>query len=93
MRMTPSRAQHPVFKIAMLDRWLVVVSGAQMNEELRKIPDDQASFDDAAEEVPPLFSPPLAAAHRVLTSPSQAGAAEAHDRPRGVRAPRPCGRN
>lgn len=37
----------------MLDRWVVVFSGAAMNEELRKFPDDQMNFMDAADEVGP----------------------------------------
>ena len=45
--------QYPVFKIAMLDRWIVIVSGAEMNEGLQKLPDEQVSFDDAAAEVLP----------------------------------------
>ncbi|KAH9929782.1 cytochrome P450 [Fomitopsis serialis] len=40
-----------VFRVPLLDRWVVVVSGAAMNEELRKFPDDQMSFIDAAEEL------------------------------------------
>ncbi|CCL98904.1 uncharacterized protein FIBRA_00911 [Fibroporia radiculosa] len=35
----------------MLDRWVVIVCGAAMNEELRKLPDDQMSFLGAAEEL------------------------------------------
>lgn len=35
----------------MLDRWVVVVSGADMNEELRKVPDTHVSFAQAADEV------------------------------------------
>lgn len=37
----------------MLDRWIVIVSGAEMNEGLQKLPDEQVSFDDAAAEVLP----------------------------------------
>ncbi|KAH9918497.1 cytochrome P450 [Fomitopsis serialis] len=40
-----------VFRVPLMDRWLVVVSGAAMNEELRKLPDDQMSFLDAAEDL------------------------------------------
>ncbi|KAF9819212.1 hypothetical protein IEO21_02251 [Rhodonia placenta] len=43
--------KYNVFKVAMIDRWAVVVSGAKMNEELRSIPDDQMSFMDAADEL------------------------------------------
>lgn len=39
----------------MLDRWVVVFSGAAMNEQLRKYPDDQMNFMDAADEVVPSF--------------------------------------
>ncbi|KZT73268.1 cytochrome P450 [Daedalea quercina L-15889] len=43
--------KYKVFKVAMVDRWLVVVSGAQMNEELRRFPDEQMSFDIAVAEL------------------------------------------
>ncbi|PCH34274.1 cytochrome P450 [Wolfiporia cocos MD-104 SS10] len=43
--------KHKVFKVAMLDRWIVVVSGAKMNEELRRLPDEAMSFIDAADEI------------------------------------------
>ncbi|KAH9837367.1 cytochrome P450 [Rhodofomes roseus] len=43
--------KYRVFRIPMIDRWLVVVSGAEMNEELRKFPDDQMSFEHAVEEM------------------------------------------
>ncbi|GBE89830.1 Cytochrome P450 monooxygenase paxP [Sparassis crispa] len=39
-----------VFKIPMLDQWLVVVSGPKLVEELRMLPDDQASFVHSIEE-------------------------------------------
>lgn len=35
----------------MLDQWLVIVSGADMNEELRKVPDSHADFLGAANDV------------------------------------------
>lgn len=43
--------KYKVFKIALVDRWLVVVSGADMNEELCRFTDDQISFELAAEEL------------------------------------------
>ena len=43
--------QYKTFKVAMLDQWLVIVSGADMNEELRKVPDSHADFLGAADEV------------------------------------------
>ncbi|PCH34273.1 cytochrome P450 [Wolfiporia cocos MD-104 SS10] len=43
--------KYKVFKVAMLDRWIVVVSGAEMNEELRRVPDEQMSFMEAADEL------------------------------------------
>lgn len=35
----------------MLDQWVVIVSGADMNEELRKVPDSHADFAAAANDV------------------------------------------
>ena len=32
------------FKIALLDQWIVVITGKQLVEELSKIPEDRASF-------------------------------------------------
>lgn len=43
--------QYKIFRVAMINRWLVIVSGAQMNEELRKFPDEEMSFVDAVEDV------------------------------------------
>ncbi|KAI0073032.1 cytochrome P450 [Panus rudis PR-1116 ss-1] len=40
-----------VFKIATYERWLVVVNGPRMVDELRKLPDDQVSFFDASEDI------------------------------------------
>lgn len=40
-----------VFRVPLLDQWVVVVSGAKMNEELRRIPDDKMSFLAAAQDV------------------------------------------
>lgn len=51
-RLSSPCAQYPVFKVALPDRWLVIVSGVKMNEGLQRIPDEQASFDAAGEEVP-----------------------------------------
>ncbi|KAH9942847.1 cytochrome P450 [Amylocystis lapponica] len=39
-----------VFKIAMPDRWLVVVNGPKLIDELRRLPDDQMSFHEAADD-------------------------------------------
>ena len=39
-----------VFKVATLDHWLVVASGLDMIEDIRKRPDDQMSFSHAIEE-------------------------------------------
>jgi hypothetical protein len=36
-----------LFKVAMLDRWLVVVSGAQLIEELRALPERDMSLHEA----------------------------------------------
>ncbi|KAH9915855.1 cytochrome P450 [Fomitopsis serialis] len=43
-------AKYKIFKVAMLDQWVVIVSGADMNEELRKVPDSHATFHKAAED-------------------------------------------
>ncbi|KAH9837371.1 cytochrome P450 [Rhodofomes roseus] len=46
-----SKYRGSVFRVPLLDRWVVVFSGAAMNDELRKFPDEQMSFMDAAEEL------------------------------------------
>ena len=35
----------------MLDQWLVVISGPQLLDEIRKRPDDEVTFQAAADEV------------------------------------------
>ncbi|EPT03342.1 hypothetical protein FOMPIDRAFT_87777 [Fomitopsis schrenkii] len=40
-------SKYEVFKIALSDQWLVVVSGRDMNDELRKYPDDTMSALEA----------------------------------------------
>ncbi|PCH34174.1 cytochrome P450, partial [Wolfiporia cocos MD-104 SS10] len=42
-------SKYKVFKVAITDHWIVVVSGSEMNEELRKLPDSHVSFAEAAE--------------------------------------------
>ncbi|OSX67132.1 hypothetical protein POSPLADRAFT_1051287 [Postia placenta MAD-698-R-SB12] len=42
--------KYKVFRVSMLDRWVVVVSGADMNEELRKVPDTHVSFVEAVDD-------------------------------------------
>ncbi|KIP02162.1 hypothetical protein PHLGIDRAFT_32288 [Phlebiopsis gigantea 11061_1 CR5-6] len=37
-----------VFKVALLDRWLVVINGKTLVDELQKMPDDKVSFMEAA---------------------------------------------
>ncbi|CCM00875.1 uncharacterized protein FIBRA_02921 [Fibroporia radiculosa] len=44
-------SKYPIFKVAMFNQWIVVVSGAELNEELRRIPDEDMSFFEAAEEL------------------------------------------
>ena len=36
--------------MAQFDKWLVVVSGPKMVDDLRKRPDDEASFTESVEE-------------------------------------------
>ncbi|KAL4251285.1 cytochrome P450 family protein [Abortiporus biennis] len=40
-----------VFKIATLDRWFVVISGPQLVEEVRKLPDETVSFMAAVHDL------------------------------------------
>ncbi|OCH84018.1 cytochrome P450 [Obba rivulosa] len=51
------------FKVPLFDKWLVVVSGRTLVEELRRYPDDQASFDKGAGEVRSTFSYYASCAH------------------------------
>ena len=39
------------FKVALLDQWMVIVSGSKMVDELRKRPDEELSFIEGVEEV------------------------------------------
>lgn len=66
---SPSSKYGPrIFKIATLNRWLVVVSGTQHIEELRKAAEDDVSFTAAAHKVgAPLFPPP---SHSTLSTKS-----------------------
>ncbi|KAI0327080.1 cytochrome P450 [Cubamyces sp. BRFM 1775] len=43
-----------VFKIAMFDQWLVIVSGPTLVEDIRKRPDDELSFVEGATEFVPV---------------------------------------
>lgn len=40
-----------MFKVPMMDRWVVVVTGSTLVDELQRFPDDQASFHEAAMDV------------------------------------------
>ena len=40
-----------MFKIALMDRWLVVVTGTRLVDELQKFPDDYVSASEAIGEV------------------------------------------
>jgi hypothetical protein len=52
-------AQHKsgVFRIPQMNRWLVVVSGEKLTDELRKAPDDTLDGLSAVEEVRKLLQP------------------------------------
>lgn len=41
----------------MMDRWVVVLTGPKLVQELRKIPDEKLSFDHAIRDVRITFSP------------------------------------
>ncbi|KIP02170.1 hypothetical protein PHLGIDRAFT_20514 [Phlebiopsis gigantea 11061_1 CR5-6] len=43
-----NRYKGRVFKVALIDRWLVVINGKTLVDELQKMPDDKVSFMDAA---------------------------------------------
>ncbi|KAI0071569.1 cytochrome P450 [Panus rudis PR-1116 ss-1] len=40
-----------VFKIAMLDRWLIVITGPKLVDELRRASDDKVSFNEAVRDL------------------------------------------
>lgn len=40
-----------VFKVALLQHWMVIVSGPKMVDELRRRRDDELSFTEGTEEV------------------------------------------
>ena len=40
-----------MFKIALMDRWLVVVNGTRLVDELQKFPDEYVSASEAIGEV------------------------------------------
>ena len=44
MRALCSQYKGGIFKVALFDKWLLVLSGRKYVEELRKYPDDQVSF-------------------------------------------------
>ena len=44
-----------MFKVPMLDRWLVVVTGPTMIDDLRKFPDKYATYFDGSIEVKSLY--------------------------------------
>lgn len=39
------------FKVALLDAWMVYVSGPELIDELKRRPDDELSFHEGADEV------------------------------------------
>ncbi|CCL98070.1 uncharacterized protein FIBRA_00064 [Fibroporia radiculosa] len=43
--------KYKVFRVPYIDRWIVIVSGPDMNEELRRFPDSHVSFEVAASEI------------------------------------------
>ncbi|KAG0704373.1 cytochrome P450 [Suillus ampliporus] len=40
-----------MFRVPLIDRWVVVVTGPRLVEELRKVPDDELSFDHAMRDL------------------------------------------
>ena len=54
---TRSQYKDGFFRVPMMDRWLVVVTGPELVDELRKIPDEKLSFDHAVRDVCVTFLP------------------------------------
>lgn len=48
---SPHQYRGKIFKIALFDRWLAVVTDSSLVDELRKLPEDDMSLRDAASEV------------------------------------------
>lgn len=44
-----------MFRVPLIDRWLVVLTGPRLVEELRTIPEEDLSFDHAVRDVSPKF--------------------------------------
>jgi hypothetical protein len=40
-----------MFRVPLIDRWVVVLTGPRLIEELRKVPEDELSFDHAMRDV------------------------------------------
>jgi len=40
-----------MFRVPLIDRWLVVLTGPRLVEELRTIPEEDLSFDHAVRDV------------------------------------------
>lgn len=52
MRLSPLRQyRDSTFKISNIGRWIVMVSGPQMLDDIRRASEDQISFEDAVGEV------------------------------------------
>ncbi len=54
LRILPSAAvqfHNSAFKVALIDQWLVVVSGSKMVDEFRKRSDEELSFIEGVEDV------------------------------------------
>lgn len=47
----PWQYKNKVFKVAQFDRWLVIVSGTKLVDEIRKATDNELSFSEAANDV------------------------------------------
>ncbi|KIJ65009.1 hypothetical protein HYDPIDRAFT_187429 [Hydnomerulius pinastri MD-312] len=45
------RHKDTFFRVPMMDRWTVVLTGTELVEELRKIPDEKLSFDHAMQDL------------------------------------------
>ena len=47
--------RNAAFRVAMLDQWVVIVSGPQLIEDLRKLPADKLSFNEGSDAASDIF--------------------------------------
>lgn len=63
-----SQYKDSFFKVPTMNRWVVVITGPRLLEELRKIPDERLSFDHAMQDVRRYGSCYPFSSHNVITT-------------------------